>query len=357
MTRIRADFRLQRGGFGLEVALDLPDRGVSAIFGPSGCGKTTLLRCIAGLERAAGRLTIGEVCWQDEARGLWLPTHRRALGYVFQEASLFPHLSVQGNLDFARERSGSADTRLVDEAIRLFEIGHLLQRPAAGLSGGERQRVAIARALASAPRILLMDEPLAALDAARKAEILPFLERLHRELALPVIYVTHSMDEVVRLADHLVVMAEGRVKISGAMAEVLARADSPLAASDDAGVALDALVTEHDARYGLTRLAIGGADLWAARVAREVGERVRVRIHARDVSLAIFRPDGSSITNILAAVVDEIVHDGPDQSMVRLRVGDGARLLARITRRSCDHLALDRGMVVYAQIKGVVPVI
>lgn len=358
MSGIEARFRVQRSGFALDVDLRLPATGVSAVFGPSGCGKTTLLRCMAGLTRAPqGRLHVAGECWQDEHAGVWRPTHRRPIGYVFQEASLFPHLSVQGNLDFAHRRSGSTDRRVVDESIALFEIDHLLPRSPERLSGGERQRVAIARALASSPRILLMDEPLAALDAARKAEILPFLERLHRELSIPVIYVTHSMDEVARLADHLVVLDQGRVDASGAMREVLARLDSTLTASEDAGVALDATVAGHDAKYRLTRLDIGGAELWAARVSREVGSRVRVRIHARDVSLALFRPDGSSITNILASVVEAIAHDGPDQSMVRLRVGDGARLLARITRRSCDHLALDRGMVVYAQVKGVVPII
>lgn len=355
---IEARFMLARGDFVLDVDLHLPARGVSAIFGPSGCGKTTLLRCIAGLERAPeGRLAVNGECWQDEAQGIWRPTHRRALGYVFQEANLFPHLSVRGNLEFAQRRAGVPDRRRTDEAIELLQLAQLLDRSPARLSGGERQRVAIARALASAPRILLMDEPLAALDAARKAEILPFLERMHRELAIPMLYVTHSIDEVVRLADQLLAMAQGRACAVGPVREVLARVDSPLARADEASVALDAVVAAHDEEFGLTRLDLGGAELWAAKVCQQPGAAVRVRIHARDVSIALARADRSSITNILPAVVEAVVDDGPDQCLVRLGIGEDSSLLARITRRSRVVLALREGQDVFAQIKGVVPII
>ena len=358
MSGIEAHFLLRRPGFTFDLALSLPGSGVTAVFGPSGCGKTTLLRCIAGLARAEqGRLMVDGACWQDESSGLWVPPHRRPVGYVFQEASLFPHLSVEGNLEFARRRSPAPGSQLVDEAVELFEIGHLLARMPDALSGGERQRVAIARALASAPGILLMDEPMAALDADRKGEILPFLERLHRTLSIPVLYVTHSMDEVARLADHLVVMTHGRLDVAGPLQAVLARLDSSLAGSEEASVALDATVAEHDQKYSLSRLDIGGASLWASKVAHAPGERLRVRIHARDVSVATARPDGSSITNILPSVVEEIAHERSDRTLLRLATGDGAQLLARITRRSHDHLGLARGAVVYAQIKAVVPVV
>ena len=357
MSRLEARFVLQRrGGFRLDIDLSLPGAGVSVLFGPSGCGKTTVLRCLAGLAQAEeGHLRLGERCWQDSETGRWVPTHRRPIGYVFQEASLFPHLSVAGNLAFARKRGAEPDGDDGD-LIDLLGIGPLMTRRPAQLSGGERQRVAIARALATAPRVVLMDEPLAALDGARKAEILPFLERLHRELAVPVVYVTHSMDEVVRLADWLVVMADGQAVSTGPVTEVLSDVASSLASSDDASVALDAEVVGHDAEYGLSRLDVDGVELWIAGLERPLGTRLRIRIHARDVSVALFRPDGSSITNILPSVVEALAPAGAHQCTVRLRMGNGARLLARLTRRSCDLLALAPGAVVYAQIKGVVPI-
>jgi molybdenum ABC transporter ATP-binding protein len=228
-----------------EVDLELPGRGVTGLFGHSGSGKTTLLRCIAGLVRAPkGRLVFRGEVWQDE--NTWVPTHRRSLGYVFQEASLFPHLTVMGNLRYGQKRApapvAAEDRVSLDQAIALLGIDHLLTRKPDRLSGGERQRVAIARALAVSPRVLLMDEPLAALDIARKQEILPYLERLHDELAIPVLYVSHAPDEVARLADHLVVMDGGRVLASGPLKETLARLDLPTAFSEDAGVVIEAVV-------------------------------------------------------------------------------------------------------------------
>ncbi|MCB1907622.1 MAG: molybdenum ABC transporter ATP-binding protein [Rhodocyclaceae bacterium] len=361
MSGVEARFRLQREGFSLDVALGLPGSGVSVLFGPSGCGKTSVLRCAAGLTRAdEGVMRIGEECWQDSGTGRWLPTHRRPLGYVFQEPSLFPHLSVRGNLAFAGKRCGRRDPPDGD-LLELLAIDGLLDRMPSALSGGERQRVAIARALGTSPRLLLMDEPLAALDAPRKREILPYLERLHQELSIPVLYVTHALEEVARLADHLVLMEQGRVVMAGPVGEVMASLESPLAATDQAAVVVDARVSGHDASYGLTRLDVNGVELWTARVSCEVGHRLRLRIHARDVSLALFRPEGSSITNILPAVIEAIAGEraGDDamQCLVRLRTASGARLLARVTRRSRDLLALEPGMVVYAQIKAVVPVI
>ena len=252
-----------RPGFRLDVDLALPGRGITALFGPSGCGKTTVLRALAGLERAQGRVVIAGEVWQDDATGVFMPTHQRPIGYVIQEAALFPHLDVQRNLVYGRRRI-AADHRKIalEQAVELLGIGHLLTRKPATLSGGERQRVAIARALLTSPRLLLMDEPLAALDASRKAEILPYLERLHGELAMPIVYVTHAMDEVARLADHLVLMRAGSVLAAGPLSELLARTDLPLAQADDAGVVIDAVVAAHDAPYHLTRLQLPAGGLW-----------------------------------------------------------------------------------------------
>lgn len=360
---ITALLRLARPGFTLDVSLELPGQGVSALFGPSGCGKTTLLRALAGLERAVGRVSIGCEVWQDDevGRGLFVPTHRRPIGYVIQEAALFPHLDVRANLAYGLGRIAPADRRVaLDQAVDLLGIGPLMTRRPATLSGGERQRVAIARALATSPRLLLMDEPLAALDAARKAEILPYLERLHREMALPIVLVSHSIDEVARLADRLVVLDAGRVLATGSVPDLFARTDLPLGRQDEVGVVLDAQVAEHDRPYGLTRITIGGGgSLWLGAMAHAPGERVRVRVLARDVSIARQRPLESSIINVLPVTLAEIRVD-TSTTLLRLvpghdRSGDDAvgTLLARITRRSSETLALQPGDRLWAQVKGV----
>jgi len=351
---IEATLRLPRAGFALDVDLRLPGRGVSALFGPSGCGKTTLLRALAGLERGTGRVAVDGEVWQDDARGLFVPAHRRPLGYVIQEAALFPHLDVQGNLDFARRRAGAARIAL-DPLVELLGIGALMRRRTGTLSGGERQRVAIARALACAPRLLLMDEPLAALDAARKAELLPYLERLQRELRLPVVYVSHALDEVARLAHHLVLMEQGRVVGHGALAELLARLDLPTAHGEGAGVVLDGVVTERDAQWQLARLEVGGGDfhVWARDTGLDVGRPLRVRLLARDISLARTRLEGSSIGNQIAARVESIADDEhPSLALVRVRVG-ASPLVARLTRRSAHLLQLAPGQPIWAQVKTV----
>jgi len=356
---------LPRRGFALQVDLVLPGRGVSALFGPSGCGKTTLLRALAGLERAQGRVVVDGQVWQDDARGIFLPPHRRPLGYVIQEAALFPHLDVAANLAYGRQRSGADAQRIaLDAVVGLLGIGHLMARRPDTLSGGERQRVAIARALATGPRLLLMDEPLAALDAQRKAEILPYLERLHRELALPVVLVTHALDEAARLADHLVLLREGQVLADGPLAELLARPDLPLARLDEAGVVLEAAVAEHDARYGLMRidLAAGsgphGVPLWLGATEAPLGQRVRARVLARDVSVARQAPQDSSVLNVLPVRLLAL-HTDHSTALLQLALLDATgaalptRLLARITRRSLDTLGLQPGERLFAQIKGV----
>ncbi|NHC05394.1 molybdenum ABC transporter ATP-binding protein [Azonexus fungiphilus] len=352
MSTIDARFKLDWPGFSLDVDLTLPGRGVSALFGHSGSGKTTLLRCLAGLERAAhGRLCFKGEIWQDEHH--WLPTHRRPLGYVFQEASLFPHLSVLGNLDFGRKRASTVNRIALEQAIELLGIGHLLQRKPDGLSGGERQRVAIARALAAGPQILLMDEPLAALDLKRKQEILPYLERLHDQLETPVIYVSHAPDEVARLADHIVALDGGRVVAAGPLAETLARIDLPIRLGEDVGVVLDASVDEIDADWQLMRVAFAGGSLWTRQRDLPPGRRVRVRVLARDVSLAIDEPGRSSIQNVLPARVEAIAADEhPGLLLVRVTVG-ASRLVARVTRRSADQLGIAPGSAVHVQVKSV----
>ena len=362
--RINAALTLPRRSFTLDVTLSLPERGVSVLFGPSGCGKTTVLRALAGLERARGRVALGAAQWQDDACGLFVPPHQRAVGYVIQEAALFPHLSVQGNLDYARRRAAGGSCGIaLDQLVALLGIGHLLARRPDTLSGGERQRVAMARALATHPALLLMDEPLAALDAQRKAEVLPYLDRLPAELGIPIVYVSHAVDEVVRLADHLVLMDAGRVLASGALAETLSRLDLPLAWADEAGAVLDVVVGERDAAWHLARLDVPtGADtpecrLWTRDQGLPVGSRTRLRVLARDVSLARTPLQGSSIGNQVFGTVDAIADDvHPALALVRVRMGIGPgspALLARVTRRSADALQLRPGLQVWAHVKTV----
>ncbi|NWG87788.1 MAG: molybdenum ABC transporter ATP-binding protein [Hydrogenophilaceae bacterium] len=350
---IRARFQLDYAGFALDVDLALPGRGITAIFGPSGSGKTTLLRCIAGLQRVAtGRLMVNGDTWQDETH--FLAPHRRPLGYVFQEASLFPHLTVRGNLDYGMNRVPAGARKVsLDQALELLGIADLLERKPEGLSGGERQRVAIARALLTSPRLLLMDEPLAALDLARKQEILPYLERLHDELEIPVLYVSHAPDEVGRLADHLVVMEAGRAVAAGPMAETLARLDLPIRLGEDAGVVLEGTIAERDQKWQLARVNCSDTDFWTRDGGHPVGHAVRIRILARDVSIARSRMTDSSILNILPAEVMEIRDEThPAQALVKLKLG-ASPVLARVTRRSVESLGLAPGCKVYAQIKAV----
>ncbi len=353
VSEIRAHFTLQLESFALDATFSAPVVGVTALFGPSGSGKTTLLRCIAGLERAAGSLYMNGEVWQDDT--IFMPTHRRPLGYVFQEASLFPHLSVRANLEYGFKRIPPSERRVpLEQVVEWLGLERLIERgDPAKLSGGERQRVAIGRALLTSPRLLLMDEPLAALDTNSKQDILPYLERLHRELNIPVLYVSHALDEVARLADHLVLLQQGRVIASGALGETLARLDLPTAHLDDAGAVIMAAVAQHDEAYHLTRLDFSGGSLWVGQVKQPPGSRVRARVLARDVSIATVMPHGSSITNILNARIAEIRDEGPDKVMVRLMLSESHVLLSRITRRSRDLLNLTVGMDVFAQIKSV----
>lgn len=351
MTGIQACFDINWPGFELNVDISLPEKGITALFGPSGSGKTTLLRCIAGLERAPkGQLTVSGVTWQDNDH--WLPTYRRPLGYVFQEASLFPHLTVLGNLQFGMRRAGIHSTQKLNPIIEMLGIGHLLQRRPDKLSGGERQRVGIARALAVDPQLLLMDEPLAALDFQRKQEILPYLERLRDELQIPVLYVSHAPAEVMRLADHLVVMQQGQVKACGNLTDVLADLDQPLFLGEEAGVVIDSIVGEIQPEWHLMRTDFPGGSLWLRSHDVAVGSKVRVLVQARDVSLALTLGN-SSIQNVFAGQVDALGDDEhPGLLLVRVRVGETI-FLARLTKRSAAALNVQPGQTIWVQVKSV----
>jgi len=350
---INARFTVGRPGFSLSVDVRLPGRGVTALFGPSGSGKTLFLRAIAGLERAAGGyIEVNGDIWQDDAARVFLPTHRRALGYVFQEASLFPHLSVRKNLEYAAKRSGfeGADVRPTAE---LLGIDSLLARRPDHLSGGERQRVAIARALLVHPRLLLFDEPLASLDLGRRSEILPYLERLHAELDIPSLYVSHMPDEVARLADHLVLLDSGKVVADGPLQETLARLDLPAPFTDNAAVVIETTLAGYDAAERLARLKFGDRMLYVPQRAAPGSAKLRCRIEARDVSLTLQQQTETSILNIIPAVIVGVTGVDPNaQVLVRLDAG-GTPLLARITHRSWDTLQLAPGKLVWAQIKAV----
>ncbi len=351
MSDIKARFRIIRPDFKLDVNQCFPARGVTALFGPSGSGKTTLLRCIAGLERAPnGFLSVAGEVWQEQSR--WVPTHQRPLGYVFQEASLFAHLTVMGNLRYGMQRSRGERKLSLEQAIELLGIGALLERKPGTLSGGERQRVAIARALAVGPRLLLLDEPLAALDFKRKQEILPYLERLQGELVIPIIYVSHAIDEVARLADHLVVLDAGQVVAAGDASALMTRLDLALAHGDAAGAVVDATIGGHEPEHHLTLADFSGGRLSVPRQLRAVGQSLRIRVQARDVSLTLAAQTGTSILNIVPVTVTQLSTDSPGQMMVKLDAG-GTPLLARITHKSSQALSLQAGKALYAQIKGV----
>jgi len=357
---VRGRFRLARGGgFVLDVDFTAPAAGVTGVFGPSASGKTTLLRCVAGLERApAGLLEVAGEVWQDEAREWFVPAHRRRVGYVFQEAGLFAHLSVRGNLEYGLRRTPPGERRVrFAEAVEWLGLEPLLARAPEALSGGQRQRVAVARALLTSPRLLLMDEPLAALDAAAREEILPYLERLHARLEIPVLYVSHSAPELLRLADHLLLLAAGRVRAAGPLAEVTTRLDLlPWGPEAELGVVIEAVVAGHDERFDLTYLDFAGGRLSLPRHAAAPGSRQRVRVLARDVSLALVRPERTSVLNVFPASIVEVSDGGETgrgrQPLVKLDAG-GAALLAQVTRKSLVTLELRPGVPVYAVIKGV----
>jgi molybdate transport system ATP-binding protein len=349
---IKCRFKVERDDFVLDVDLAIPDSGITAIFGPSGCGKTTLLRAMAGLEKNSnGFLKIGSSIWQDNLR--FVPPHKRSIGYVFQEASLFTHLNVQDNLEYGINRVPKAERKVsINRAIKLLGIEPLLARKTIQLSSGERQRVAIARALAVSPKILLMDEPLSALDMQRKSEIMPYLESLRNELDIPLVYVSHSPDEVARLADHLILLENGMVKGSGAIGDMLTRSDLPMAHGSNAASLIEAEVIGHDDKFDLTYIGFPGGRFTVAHQALPVGHSVRLRVIARDVSLTKDHQSGTSILNIFPAIITEITTEGRSHVMIRLMV-KGTPILSCITRKSADLLNLKQGKSIFTQVKSV----
>lgn len=339
------------GDFELVVAHDFGLSGVTAIFGRSGSGKTTLLRVIAGLERRArGRVVMAGTVWQAGQR-LMAP-HQRGVGYIFQDTRLFSHLSVRGNLEFALTRARGLGGPGLDQVVTALGLGSLLARAPHALSGGEKQRVAIGRALLSAPKILLMDEPLAALDAQSKAEILPCLEALRDHAGLPILYVSHALPEVARLARDIVVIEAGRVLRAGQAAQVLS--DPVMVAAlgaRDAGSVIRARLVAHDG-YGLSELETAGGPVYLPRLSSALGAELRLRIPAQDVMIALARPTGISALNILAVTVESVTPEGGSGVVLRLAMGQD-RMLARLTRRSVETLDLRPGMAVFAVLKSV----
>jgi molybdate transport system ATP-binding protein len=345
------EVRLRRGAFALDAqfASDVP---IVALFGRSGSGKTTLVEAIAGLVRPdSGRIVIQGTTLFDSRRGIDLAPEARRVGYVFQDSLLFPHLSVRQNLAYG-ERHGSAVIQR-ERIVTLLGLGALMERRPAVLSGGEKQRVAIGRALLSQPRVLLMDEPLASLDGGRKAEILGYIELLRDELRLPIVYVSHAIEEVTRLADHLVLVSDGRTVAEGRVADLLGRADlKPHTGRFEAGAVIESTVARHDESWGLTILRFDGGELVVPNMDALVGEPVRARIRARDVALALAPPAGASFQNVLHGTVAAI--GGEFGALVEVRIAIGATtFIARVTRKSASELGLREGRPIVALVKAV----
>jgi molybdate transport system ATP-binding protein len=348
---------LPRADFTLSVDLQLPGRGITVIYGASGSGKTSLLRAVAGLERPNGaRIAVGQTFWHDDAAGVYLPTWRRPIGYVFQEASLLPHLNVRQNLCYGLP--AGQDASGLEASIDLLALGPLMQRSVHALSGGERQRVAIGRALATQPSLLLLDEPLAAIDTQKRAEVMPWLERLRDQLGIPALYVTHNTEEVTRLADHLVVLHRGTVKASGEPNDVLTNAALNLQLGDDLGAVIRGTVVDSAPQWQMAAVRFSGGDIWVVDATNtlRLGQTVNLRMFAKDISIALDAPSPerrSSIQNILPATIIGLDSPlGQPFVLVSLRCGE-ARMLARITRRALESLGLTLGQTVHIQIKSV----
>ena len=361
---LKIDIGRQLGAFRLQTSFEAPARGATVVFGPSGAGKSALLAVIAGLQRPdRGKIEIFGESLFDSERGIDVAAEDRRIGFVFQEARLFPHMPVRANLEYGRRRRRDAAAHATfDDIVALLGIAGLLERKPGALSGGEKQRVAIGRALLSNPRLLLLDEPLAALDDPRKAEILPFLERLRDEVGVPMLYVTHAMEEVTRIADHLVLLDHGRVAAAGRPEELMSRLDLPLLIDRaDAGTVLIGRIAGHDAERGVTSIAVGhadsgGAEFLLSHVELPVGHVVRLRVLARDVAVATKRPEELSVQNVLAGRLTELVEQPNQRCLLRIAVGSdtgAAALLALLTADSARRLHLRPGQEVFALVKSV----
>lgn len=350
--------KLKHGEFVLDCDFSLPAHGVSALFGHSGSGKTTLLRCIAGLEtQASGYLSINDQVWQDSACNLFVPACQRQVGYVFQEGNLFAHLNVQQNLNFALKRSTGQNNLLSSEhIIQILALDLLLKRRVQRLSGGEKQRVAIARALLSNPQLLLLDEPLSALDEARKQEILPYLDRLNDSLSIPIIYVSHSLKELSHVADHLVCLEKGTVKSQGSLQQQLASFELAASYGDEAGVVINSQVVAHHETDQLSQLRCAFGEIWVKECTHTINSTLRLHIPARDVSLTLSQHNDSSILNIWPVTIKAINSPINGQVLIKLSSNnrpDEPEILSRITLKSCTRLQLEIGKTLFAQIKSV----
>ncbi len=355
---LEIDISHANAGISLDISLNISGQsaisGITALFGRSGAGKTSLINLMAGLARPdRGRIALGDRVLFDSERGIDLPPEQRRMGYVFQEGRLFPHLNVRGNLEYGmKRRAGNGHGLSFDRVAGLLDLGHLLERRPGGLSGGEKQRVAIGRALLSNPELLLLDEPLASLDAGRKNEILPFLERLRDDPGIPMIYVSHNMEEIVRLADVMVLISEGRVLASGDVEELLSRLDlRPLTGRFEAGSVITATLAGHDETFGLSRLAFAGGELLAPKVDLPLGTALRVRIRARDVTLATRKPVQMGAQNIYRGTILQMEPDTGSRMEVLLDIG--VPLWARLSAKSAQELKLAVGMSAYAMVKSV----
>jgi molybdate transport system ATP-binding protein len=355
MSRLIARFDVAYPNFHLQVDVDVPAAGISAVFGQSGSGKTTFLRCLAGLERSpSGFMQVGDEIWQDESRNRYEPISKRSIGYVFQEPRLFPHLSVRSNLTYGYTRTPVSARRLaIDQVVEVLGIAALLDRRPHKLSGGEQQRVAIGRALLTSPKLLLLDEPLSSLDSQRKREIMPFIKRLYKELKIPIVYVSHSLHEILQLAQTVVLLRDGKGVAVGPLSEVFSRLDlHRYLGPHFIGSVLDTVVAEHEPEFGLTRLEFHGHSLYVPVQAWEIGEPLRVHILSSDVSLVVGSSgQHTSALNILPATVMEL--QDIDQSTVDVRLDIGSPLVASITRKSAVTLGLRPGQRLYAHVKSV----
>lgn len=356
MNHINGHFNVEFNDFTLDIKLQLPEHGVSALFGPSGSGKTTCLRAMAGLVQLPNSyFAVGNSVWQDSENDIFIPPHQREIGYVFQEASLFSHLNVRDNLNFGRRRIPPESRKIDFESIcNTLGLMPLLDRPPTSLSGGERQRVSIARALLTSPKLLLMDEPLSALDHALKQEVLPYLERLHQEFSIPIVYVSHSPDEVARLADHLSIINHGKLIKSGTLTEVMLDPDAGNCFYDGRSSMLYGEITAHKKDF-LTALAIDNVELLIPQINGQVGSKLRCRINAKDVSLCLSPPVDSSITNIISGTVIDIEDVNTlGERIIKVQISHQQFLLANITYASTKRLQLTLGCTIWAQIKSVV---